>query len=132
MQVNGLNHVNIVAADIDATVRFYETLLGMPAEPTPNMPAGYAGRWIRDANAQPVIHLQAHNPERHGPRADPLPPTGSIDHVSLTCEGFAAMLERCEELGVPYRVNDRQFEGLRQVFITDPNNVQLELNFTGD
>ena len=132
MKVNGLNHVNIVAADLDETVRFYETVLGMKAQPIPNVSSGFSGRWICDQNDQPIIHLQGYNPERHGPRADPLPPTGTIDHVALACAGFAEMLRRCEELGVPHRVNDRQFAGLRQVFVTDPNNVKLELNFAGD
>ena len=58
--------------------------------------------------------------------------TGSIDHVALTCEGFAGTLERCEALGLDHRVNDRQFGDLRQIFVTDPNNVALELNFAGE
>ena len=33
------------------------------------------------------------------------------------------------QLGVAHRVNDRKFGDLRQVFVTDPNNVVLELNF---
>ncbi|MCB2061544.1 MAG: VOC family protein, partial [Novosphingobium sp.] len=40
MRVNGLNHVNIVASDIEKTIRFYETVLGMRAAEIPMAPAG--------------------------------------------------------------------------------------------
>ena len=131
MRVEGLNHVNTIAADISATVRFYETVLGMEAREIPNVPAGFDGRWIFDRQGQPIIHVQAHNPERHGPLADPRS-TGMIDHVALTCAGFDSMLSRCSELGLAHRVNDRQFGNLRQIFVTDPDGVVLELNFPGE
>ena len=51
---------------------------------------------------------------------------------ALTCVGFADTKQRCQELGVEYRVNDRNYGDLRQVFITDPDNISLELNFAGD
>jgi hypothetical protein len=35
-------------------------------------------------------------------------------------------------LGCEYRVNDLAGLGLRQIFVTDPNAVNLELNFAGD
>ena len=130
MKVNGLNHVNIVAGDIKKTIEFYETVLGMQAREIPMAPAGFGGRWIFDEQDQPIIHVQVYNPERHGARQEG--PTGSIDHVALTCSDFDGMLRRCEELGLEYRVNDRQYGDLRQVFVTDPDNVLLELNFPGD
>ena len=130
MRVNGLNHVNIVDSDIDRTVQFYQTVLGMRAEPIPMAPAGFDGRWIYDEDGQPIIHVQAYNAERHG--APGGGKTGAIDHVALTCSDFAGMLRRCEDMGIDHRVNDRQFGDLRQVFITDPDNVSLELNFPGD
>ncbi len=130
MQVNGVNHINIVAADLNKTVEFYESVLGMKAQEIPVAIPGFNGRWIFDNLGQPIIHVQGYNPERHGELKSG--PTGSIDHVSLTCVGFADTKQRCEDLGVAYRVNDRQFGDLRQVFITDPDNVSLELNFAGD
>ena len=130
MKVNGLNHVNIVAADLDKTIGFYESVLGMKAREIPMAPAGFGGRWIFDEADQPIIHVQAYNPERHGARKEG--PTGSIDHVALTCSDFEGMLRRCQELELEHRVNDRQFGDLRQVFVTDPDNVVLELNFPGD
>jgi len=127
MQVTGLNHVNIVAADLDATVKFYETVLGMQAREIPMAPAGFAGRWIYDQSGQPIVHVQKYNSERHG---EPLGmATGPIDHVALTCQDFDGMRRRCEEMGLDHRVNDRQFGDLRQVFVTDPDGVVLELNF---
>ena len=66
----------------------------------------------------------------HGPPEPEHP--AALDHVALTCSGFDATKARCEELGIEYRVNDRQFGDLRQVFVLDPNDINLELNFPGD
>lgn len=131
MQIKGLDHVNIIAADLDETTRFYETVLGFryggrPAE------MNFPGGWLYDQDERPIIHVMMYDPERHGETARKAMPTGSIDHVALACEGFAGMIERCEALGIAHRVNDRKFGDLRQIFVTDPNNVSLELNFAGD
>jgi len=130
MQVRGLNHINIVTADLDGTVDFYRSLLGMEAQTPPMAPVGFTGRWICDSHGQAIIHVQAYNPDRHG--LAPGEPNGTIDHVALTCADFDGTKRRCDELGVEYRVNDRQFGDLRQVFVTDPNNVKLELNFADE
>jgi catechol 2,3-dioxygenase-like lactoylglutathione lyase family enzyme len=131
MQVKGLDHVNIIAADLAETARFYERVLGFrygarPAE------MNFAGGWFYDAEDRPIIHVMTYDPERHGEQERRAMPTGSIDHVALACEDFAGTVRRCEELGIEHRVNDRKFGDLRQVFITDPNNVILELNFAGE
>ena len=42
------------------------------------------------------------------------------------------MQRRCQELGIAHRLNDRKHGELRQIFLTDPNNVALELNFAGE
>jgi catechol 2,3-dioxygenase-like lactoylglutathione lyase family enzyme len=130
MQVNGVNHINLVTGDLDATIAFYEGLLEMKAQQIPVAPAGFSGRWICDAQGNAIIHVQGYNPERHGELKTGL--NGALDHVALTCVGFDATKARCEELGIEYRVNDRQFGDLRQVFVTDPNGISLELNYPGD
>ncbi len=131
MRVEGINHVNIVAADIDRTIRFYEDVLGMQAREIPVAPAGFGGRWIYDEQDQPIVHVQQYNAERHGP-LDESGSTGRIDHIAMTCSGFDSMLKRCTDLGLEHRVNDRQFGNLRQIFVTDPDCVLLELNFPND
>jgi hypothetical protein len=112
------------------TVEFYESVLGMSAATMPAVVPGFEGRWISDNQGQPIIHVQAYNPERHEIRPGGV--NGTIDHIALTCADFEGTKRRCEELGVDYRVNDRQFGDLRQVFITDPNEIRLELNFAED
>lgn len=130
MRVAGLDHVNIVTSDVDGTVRFYADVLGLTRAVNPGLPAGWQGCWLCDPQGAAIIHLQGYNPARHG--AEQAPGSGRIDHVALACTGFAAMLERCAALGIEPRVNDRQFGDLRQIFVTDPNGVSLELNFAGD
>ena len=130
MQVNGVNHINIVTGDMAATCEFYEKLLDMKAHPIPVAPPGFKGCWISDAQGNPIVHVQSWNAERHGALKTGL--GGALDHVALTCTGFDATKARCDELGIAYRVNDRQFGDLRQVFVEDPNGVSLELNYPGD
>ncbi len=130
MQVNGVNHINIVTGNLAATCEFYEALLEMKAEPIPVAPPGFDGRWISDAQGNPIVHVQAYNAERHGDLKTGL--GGALDHVALTCAGFDATKARCDELGIEYRVNDRMFGNVRQVFVTDPNGIALELNYPGD
>ena len=130
MPVNGLDHVNIIAADLAETTRFYEAVLGFRYGARPSE-MNFAGGWFYDTADRPIIHVIVYDPARHGATERRAMPTGSIDHVALSCEDFVGMVRRCEQLGVAHRINDRKYGDLRQVFITDPNNVTLELNFTG-
>jgi hypothetical protein len=41
-------------------------------------------------------------------------------------------MERVGTLGAPFQLNTVDAIGLRQIFVSDPNNVLLELNFFGD
>lgn len=131
MQVKGLDHVNIIAGDLDVTAKFYEDLLDFRRGETPGTAMGFKGAWMIDAADRPIIHLMAYDEERHG-GDERGTATGWIDHVALACEDFAGTLQRCEALGLEHAVNDRKFGDLRQIFVTDPNNVKLELNFSGD
>lgn len=131
MPVNGLNHVNIVTKDVAATVKFYEAVLGLQVKPLPmTPPADLQILWLADSHGQPIIHLQGYNPDRHP--LEPGDPNGTVDHVAFTCDDFEGLRKRCDEQGISYSVNDRQFGKLRQLFLTDPNNVALELNFAGE
>jgi catechol 2,3-dioxygenase-like lactoylglutathione lyase family enzyme len=134
MAVAGLDHVNIIASDLDATIAFYTGVLGLTEDPNSVLvKMGRRGAWMCDASGRPIIHIQGFEPSlHHANEAGLVTPTGAIDHVALQCAGFAAMLENLAALGLDHQINDRKYGDLRQIFVTDPDNVKLELNFHAD
>ncbi len=57
------------------------------------------------------------------------PNSGVIDHVAFGSRGFEAMKQHLTGKGVPYRVNQVPNSARWQIFLRDPNNVEIELNF---
>ena len=57
------------------------------------------------------------------------PDLGVIDHVAFGGRGFEAMKRHLTVKGVPYRVNQVPDSTRWQIFLHDPNNVEIELNF---
>jgi len=133
MQVNWLDHVNIITDDLDGTARFYAALLGLERRdgPPPLTPA--TAQWMHDAGGKAILHINSTDCPRAFDRAvEPGALTGAVHHVALNCTGYDEVIRRVEAMGLPYQVNVVQSIGLRQVFTPDPNNVLLELNFFGD
>ena len=127
MPATGLDHVNIITTDLDRTKRFYRDVLGLVDGDTSSIPPGVEVHWLADPSGISVIHLLRHDPARHAEPGEGSP-TGTIDHVAFNCTDYDGMIARCAELGVACRIG---FAGpaFRQLFITDPNGVVLELNF---
>lgn len=133
MQVSAIDHVNIITDDLDGTASFYERLLGLRREASPGAAMGFSGAWMFDAAGNAIVHLMWNDPERDlGAGHVPGDKTAAIHHVAFRCAGFDSARARLDEMGAEYRVNDREFGDLRQIFLTDPNNIALELNFPGD
>ena len=57
--------------------------------------------------------------------------TGAIHHVAFECDGFDEMVRRLKARNLDYGFAEIPSIKLRQLFVTDPNNVLLELNFRG-
>jgi catechol 2,3-dioxygenase-like lactoylglutathione lyase family enzyme len=133
MTVSGLDHVNILTADLEATASFYERVLGLTRDRNRTLPPGFQGAWMRDAAGNAIVHLVWKDPasDRYD-GYEPGLPTNAVHHVAFQCQGFDAMRERLDGLGIAYRVSDRRHAALRQVFLADPNAVNIELNFAGE
>jgi catechol 2,3-dioxygenase-like lactoylglutathione lyase family enzyme len=126
MPIGGIEHINIWAVDLDATIAFYRDVLEM--QPGDRPPFDFPGAWLY-AGGQPVIHLvgpRASDANRPPRRAQP---TGQIDHVALAATGLPAMRARLRDHGLAFREQVVPRDGVTQIFITDPNGVVLELNF---
>jgi hypothetical protein len=57
------------------------------------------------------------------------PDSGVIDHVAFSSRGFEAMKQHLSGKGVQFRVNNVPNSTRRQIFLTDPNNILIELNY---
>ena len=52
-----------------------------------------------------------------------------IDHIAFGSRGFESMQQHLTQKGVTFRVNEVPNSSRRQIFVQDPNNVLIELNF---
>jgi catechol 2,3-dioxygenase-like lactoylglutathione lyase family enzyme len=132
MPVTQLEHYLVVSDDVDGTRDFYRDVLGLQVGDRP--PLGFAGYWLY-LGAIPCLHLAdrasyASYKARVGtPDPKQMADTGAIDHIAFNATGFDEMIERLEQRRLNYRRNDVVDIGLQQIFVQDPNNVTLELNF---
>jgi catechol 2,3-dioxygenase-like lactoylglutathione lyase family enzyme len=130
MFLGQLFHTAIRTADLQATVRFYTEVLGMIVAERP--PIGFPGAWLKpaQAGADATIHIYAGDAARDADGSVQVG-SGAIDHVSVVCQGYGEFRERFERFGLPYRENRVPATPLWQLFVYDPNGVQLELTFHG-
>lgn len=122
MSVGMLDHYNVSTRNLRDTVRFYEEVLGLVNGPRP--PFDFPGAWLY-SEGHPVLHLNDISPTDKPQRPD----SGVIDHIAFGSRGFDAIKQHLTGKGVTFRVNEVPNSSRRQIFLTDPNNVLIELNF---
>ena len=114
----GLNHVSVVARDLDESVRFYVDVLGLEPLPTPDF--AFPVQWLRAGSLQ--VHLFE--------RPDTPP---SYAHFALEVDDVVAVYERARELGIldresfGYAIAELP-GGEAQLYIRDPSGNLLELD----
>lgn len=133
MQVEALDHVNIITDDLDGTAKFYEELLGLERRDAPPPLTPETATWMFDAEDRAIIHINSLDCIRAYDReVKPGELTGALHHVALRLKGYEDMKARLDAKGADYQENLVEAIGLRQIFTADPNNVLLELNFFGE
>ncbi|HTV95192.1 MAG TPA: VOC family protein [Steroidobacteraceae bacterium] len=132
MPVLGLDHVNVRTPDFKRTVEFLRDALGMTVSPPPSRESIDKGAWVYDHGGAPVLHLAsadvAYSPSEVLPAEAPRG-SGAIHHIALSCADFAATRARLIALDVSFRENHVADMGIRQIFVRDPTDILLELNF---
>lgn len=133
MQVNALDHVNIITDRLDESARFYAELLDLERRDGPPPLTPQTAQWMCDAAGRPILHLNSLDcPRTFEREVQPGSLTGAIHHVALNCSGHDEVLARLDRMGAAFQTNTVESIGLRQIFTADPNRVLLELNFFGD
>ena len=122
MSVGMLDHYNVSTRKLGDTIRFYEEVLGLTNGPRP--PFNFPGAWLYSAG-HPVLHLNDISSTDRQQPAD----SGVIDHVAFGSRGFEAIKQHLTSKEVPFRVTQVPNSRRWQIFLTDPNNVMIELNF---
>ncbi|NBW08637.1 MAG: dioxygenase [Caulobacteraceae bacterium] len=120
--IRRMDHFTIVTDQLAQTIAFYERL-GLSSGARPDFGVGGAWLYIGD---HPALHVV--ETERM-----PEPRRGVLDHMAFFAHDFVGLAERVTAAGIAYRVirTPRPFS-LWQMFLYDPNGVEVELDFAPD
>jgi catechol 2,3-dioxygenase-like lactoylglutathione lyase family enzyme len=135
MAVLGLDHVNVRSKDPGATAAFFTEVLGMRVGP----PMGRTemagpGGWVYDSEDRAVVHIGGADSPYPQDAERPFTPaqgSGAVHHVALSCSDFDGTKARLRAKEVSFSESDLSQFGLKQLFVTEPNGILLELNFRG-
>lgn len=121
MPVDQLQHVNIRCADVEAAKDFYAGVLGLKVGVRP--PFQSTGYWMY-LGEHPIVHL-VQRPAGEAPMSG----RGNLDHVGFGGVDLAGTRAHLEAAGIPFREQVVPRDGTVQIFVVDPNGINVELNF---
>ena len=137
MPITELNHFLLVAKNLERTRRFYEKVLGLRRAARPDF--GFPGYWLKTAG-DICVHLASQAPNRirdqfllkkhpKGTKG-----SGSVDHIAFLAKDAEAVRGRIQKNKVEmhYRSFPDAAPPLFQIFLKDPDDVTIELNFLGE
>ena len=139
MPIGKLDHFSIRTLDIEASRRFYTEIMGFEVGFRPSF--DFPGLWLYNGAHYPestgvvhIIGIDPANPE--GLKAylgdrdlESLKGTGTVDHMAFNATGLQEMRERLKRHNVEYRERTVPSLGIHQLFLEDPSQVTIEINF---
>ncbi|MFV0277599.1 MAG: VOC family protein [Parahaliea sp.] len=134
MTIEAIDHINIRTTDVVATSEFFARVLDMEVRDTPGFPDRAIAAWLCDAAGRAVVHVGNADVGYPWEGDIEVSPRGSgrVHHVAFSCSGYDSMVQRLSTQGFDFQSNLVEDIGLRQLFLSDPNGILLELNFFGD
>jgi catechol 2,3-dioxygenase-like lactoylglutathione lyase family enzyme len=119
MTIVGLNHVSITVRDLDASLAFYEGLLGLARAERPALRVD--GAWLTIGHSQ--IHLIAADDTFGDTGRPPAGTNPAAPHTALTVADFDATVEMLTAAGLkPVRSSG----GRQQCWVQDPDGYVVE------
>ncbi len=120
-----LDHVAIWVADQQKSIDFYREMFGLGEIPAPFPPGG--PRWMQLAGGV-ELHIQ---PGRTAPVAQP-----RRVHMALAVASLDPIIAKLEArsqgwtdiAGTPGAINTSRTDGIRQIFLQDPDGYWIEVN----
>jgi catechol 2,3-dioxygenase-like lactoylglutathione lyase family enzyme len=111
--------------DLDRSRRFYVEVLGLTEGARPAF--SFPGHWLY-CGGQPVVHLAGTG----GPEGSEPGGTGHLDHVAFHATGLQTMLAHLRDRGIVCQQKPLPSQDRFQVFLTDPNGINIELNYSAE
>lgn len=118
-----IDHVALHVADLDASVAFYSGVFGLQ-----EIPAAAKGRRWMSLGKGIALHLL-------GGRTAPVVDDRSV-HVAFTSDNLEPIIQRLKDRGIAWSdfagtqatVGAVRTDGVRQIFLKDPDGYWLEVN----
>jgi catechol 2,3-dioxygenase-like lactoylglutathione lyase family enzyme len=126
-----MQHYMVLAKDLEKTRHFYCDVLGLRTGDRP--PFRFKGLWIYAGDVA-CIHVaeRASYDDTSRTGANPADAndhgSGSVDHIAFAATDFDELVRSFERHGVKYRVTQVPGRPLRQLFVFDPDGIQIEIN----
>lgn len=128
IQSQGVHHITLVGANRQASIDFWEGLLGMPfVFEQPNLDNASENHLYFDPGDGRLITVFTNEERRADSTRTPTNP-GCVHHlaISLSAATFAQTVERLDERGIGHSgVKDRGF--MDSIYFTDPLGLLIEL-----
>lgn len=137
MPVTELNHFLLVARDLERTKDFYQRVLGLELAERPDF--GFPGYWLKTGD-NICVHLASQEPNeirdqfllKKHPKGTS--GSGSVDHIAFLAKNASEVRTRIQKSKV--EMHFRSFPDAKpplfQIFLKDPDDVTVELNFLGE
>jgi catechol 2,3-dioxygenase-like lactoylglutathione lyase family enzyme len=135
MPVTALNHYLIVSKNLERSKKFYEQVLGMELAERPDF--GFPGYWMKTGD-NICVHLASQDPnkirdqyllKKHPKGTNG---SGSVDHIAFLAKDPREVRERIRKNKVEMHFRSFPDAKLFQIFLKDPDDVTIELNFLGE
>jgi catechol 2,3-dioxygenase-like lactoylglutathione lyase family enzyme len=135
MPLTSLNHYLIVSKNLERSKKFYQSVLGMQVAERPDF--GFPGYWL-SLDGDICVHLASQNANRirdrfllkKHPRGTK--GSGSVDHIAFLAKNPLEVRKRIQKSKVEMHFRSFPDAKLFQIFLKDPDDVTIELNFLGE
>ncbi len=133
MPLNGLQHILVQTADLEATKDWYVKVLGFEVGPHPDFK--FPVYWLY-LDGKDVLHLTiggrnvSENRKAYvGQQSEATYGSGVVDHIAFRATGLAETMAHLEAEGIEFTRRQASNEASFQLFLMDPNGLKVELNF---
>ena len=135
MPLTELNHYLLVAKNLERTKTFYTDVLGLELAERPDF--GFPGYWLKIGD-EICVHLASQAPNKvrdtfllkKHPRGTT--GSGSVDHIAFLAKDPENVRKRIQNKGIEMHYRSFPEAKLFQIFLKDPDDVTIELNFLGE